>query len=102
MQFRKTSTDYKLDRTRFSFELGEIQITVHLYTWKNMQDFESLDFLFHMYYFTRYRTFLESEVKNPVLLKDLYEKMIKLNLDEPMQSEHEEHAITKLRYMQVE
>ena len=50
----------------------------------------------------RRRTFLESEVKNPVLRKDLYEKMIKLNPDEPTQSEHEERAITKLRYMQVQ
>ena len=50
----------------------------------------------------RRRTFLESEVKNPVLRKDLYEKMIKLNPGEPTQSEHEERAITKLRYMQVQ
>ena len=50
----------------------------------------------------RRRTFLESEVKNPVLRKDLYEKMIKLNPDKPTQSEHEERAITKLRYMQVQ
>ena len=48
-----------------------------------------------------FRTFLESEVKNPVLRKDLYEKMIKLNPDEPTAEEHEEKAITKLRYMQV-
>lgn len=44
---------------------------------------------------------MESEVKNPVLRKDLYEKMMKLNPEEPTQEEHEEKAITKLRYMQV-
>ena len=47
------------------------------------------------------RTFLESEVKNPVLRKDLYEKMIKLNRNEPTAEENEQKAITKLRYMQV-
>jgi len=46
------------------------------------------------------RTFLESEVKNPVLRKDLYEKMIKLDPTEPTPEEHEQKAITKLRYMQ--
>ncbi|ELU11302.1 hypothetical protein CAPTEDRAFT_129324, partial [Capitella teleta] len=46
------------------------------------------------------RTFLESEVTNPVVRKDLYEKMIKLNMDEPTEEEHEQKAITKLRYMQ--
>ena len=48
-----------------------------------------------------FRTFLESEVKNPVLRKDLYEKMIKLDPDQPTLEEHEQKAITKLRYMQV-
>ena len=57
----------------------------------------------HDYFFSIiiFRTFLESEVKNPVLRKDLYEKMIKLNPEEPSQEEHEQKAITKLRYMQV-
>ena len=48
-----------------------------------------------------HRTFLESEVKNPSLRKDLYEKMIKLDPNEPTPEEHENAAITKLRYMQV-
>ena len=39
-----------------------------------------------------FRTFLESEVKNPVLRKDLYEKMIKLNPAEPTQEEHEQKS----------
>jgi 1D-myo-inositol-triphosphate 3-kinase len=43
---------------------------------------------------------MESEVKNPVLRKDLYEKMVKLCPDAPTQEEREEKAITKLRYMQ--
>ena len=47
------------------------------------------------------RTFLESEVKNPVLRKDLYEKMITLDPDAPTTEERENGAITKLRYMQV-
>ena len=47
------------------------------------------------------RTFLESEVKNPALRKDLYEKMTKLNPDEPTAEEHRLKAVTKLRYMQV-
>ncbi|XP_071103820.1 inositol-trisphosphate 3-kinase homolog [Haliotis cracherodii] len=46
------------------------------------------------------RTFLESEVKNPVLRKDLYEKMVKLDPDAPTPAEREQEAITKLRYMQ--
>ena len=40
-------------------------------------------------------------MKNPVLRKDLYEKMLKLDPTEPTQEEHELKAITKLRYMQV-
>ncbi|KAK2158134.1 hypothetical protein LSH36_176g00016 [Paralvinella palmiformis] len=46
------------------------------------------------------RTFMESEVKNQNLRSDLYEKMIKINIDEPTQEEHKQRAITKLRYMQ--
>ena len=48
------------------------------------------------------RTFLESEVKNPVLRRDLYEKMIELDPDAPTPDEREQQAITKLRYMQLE
>lgn len=40
-------------------------------------------------------------MKNPVLRKDLYDKMINLDPDEPTPEEHEAKAITKLRYMQV-
>ncbi|ESO84513.1 hypothetical protein LOTGIDRAFT_132004 [Lottia gigantea] len=46
------------------------------------------------------RTFLESEVKNPVLRKDLYQKMIDLNPNAPTEEERKQEAITKLRYMQ--
>ncbi|CAG5131778.1 unnamed protein product [Candidula unifasciata] len=46
------------------------------------------------------RTFLEAEVKNPVLRKDLYEKMIKVDPNAPTAEEVAEGAITKLRYMQ--
>lgn len=46
------------------------------------------------------RTFMESEVKNPVLRKDLYEKMVKLCPGAPIPEEREQQAITKLRYMQ--
>merc|ERR1712004_44991 len=46
------------------------------------------------------RTFLESEVENPILRKDLYDKMVNINPDEPSEEEHEQKAITKLRYMQ--
>lgn len=47
-----------------------------------------------------FRTFMESEVKNPVLRKDLYEKMVKLCPGAPTPEEREQQAITKLRYMQ--
>lgn len=47
-----------------------------------------------------FRTFMESEVKNPVLRKDLYEKMVKLCPVAPTPEEREQQAITKLRYMQ--
>uniref|UniRef100_A0A914UWM3 Kinase n=1 Tax=Plectus sambesii TaxID=2011161 RepID=A0A914UWM3_9BILA len=46
------------------------------------------------------RTFLEAEVMNPVLRKDLYQKMIKLDPSEPTEEEHANCAVTKLRYMQ--
>ncbi|XP_012944358.1 inositol-trisphosphate 3-kinase homolog [Aplysia californica] len=46
------------------------------------------------------RTFLEAEVKNPVLRKDLFEKMIKLDSEAPTVEERDQAAITKLRYMQ--
>ncbi|XP_021351808.1 inositol-trisphosphate 3-kinase homolog isoform X2 [Mizuhopecten yessoensis] len=46
------------------------------------------------------RTFLESEVKNPVQRKDLYEKMVGLDPNAPTEIERENKAITKLRYMQ--
>lgn len=46
------------------------------------------------------RTFLESEVMNPVQRKDLYQKMIKLDPSEPSDEEHTSCAVTKLRYMQ--
>uniref|UniRef100_A0A2C9L6S0 Kinase n=1 Tax=Biomphalaria glabrata TaxID=6526 RepID=A0A2C9L6S0_BIOGL len=47
------------------------------------------------------RTFLEVEVKNPVLRKDLYEKMVKVDPNAPTAEERAQEAITKLRYMQV-
>jgi 1D-myo-inositol-triphosphate 3-kinase len=47
------------------------------------------------------RTFLESEVKNPALRSDLYEKMVKIDPTAPTEEEHSQGAITKLRYMQV-
>ncbi|KAK7112455.1 inositol-trisphosphate 3-kinase homolog [Littorina saxatilis] len=46
------------------------------------------------------RTFLELEVKNPVLRKDLYEKMVTIDPDAPTEEEKKQEAITKLRYMQ--
>ncbi|KHJ47253.1 inositol-pentakisphosphate 2-kinase [Trichuris suis] len=46
------------------------------------------------------RTFLESEVKNPIKRHDLYEKMVLIDPNEPTAEEHAEEAITKLRYMQ--
>ena len=47
-----------------------------------------------------FRTFLESEVSNTTLRKDLYDKMVKMNPSEPTPEEFERKAITKLRYMQ--
>lgn len=45
------------------------------------------------------RTFLESEVKNTKLRNDLYKKMIAVSPNEPTSEEHEQKAVTKLRYM---
>lgn len=45
------------------------------------------------------RTFLESEVTNTKLRKDLYEKMVNVAPNEPTIKEHEQKAVTKLRYM---
>lgn len=47
------------------------------------------------------RTFLESEVTNPVKRQDLYIKMVGLDPSEPTEEENADKAITKLRYMQV-
>ena len=52
-----------------------------------------------LHYFVR--TFLESAVKNTKLRPDLYEKMIKIDASEPTAEEHENRAVSKLRYMQV-
>ncbi|KAL4217034.1 hypothetical protein ACF0H5_023490 [Mactra antiquata] len=46
------------------------------------------------------RTFLESEVMNSTLRKDLYEKMIALDPAAPSAEEKQSQSITKLRYMQ--
>lgn len=45
------------------------------------------------------RTFLESEVINSKLRNDLYKKMIAVAPNEPTMEEHEQQAVTKLRYM---
>ncbi|KAM7351720.1 inositol-trisphosphate 3-kinase-like protein [Cochliomyia hominivorax] len=45
------------------------------------------------------RTFLESEVGNKTLRPDLYQKMIKVDPLAPTEEEHQQKAITKLRYM---
>lgn len=45
------------------------------------------------------RTFLESEVGNKTLRPDLYQKMIKVDPSAPTAEEHQQKAITKLRYM---
>lgn len=45
------------------------------------------------------RTFLESEVGNQTLRPDLYQKMIKVDPSAPTEEEHQQMAITKLRYM---
>ncbi|KAH0560666.1 inositol-trisphosphate 3-kinase homolog isoform X1 [Cotesia glomerata] len=46
------------------------------------------------------RTFLESEVSNNVARTDLYKKMISVDPNAPTNFEHENQAVTKLRYMQ--
>ena len=46
------------------------------------------------------RTFLESEVSKTVARSDLYQKMIKVDPNAPTDEEHEQQAVTKLRYMQ--
>lgn len=46
------------------------------------------------------RTFLESEVRNPELRHDLYEKMIHIDPLEPTEDERNQTSVTKLRYMQ--
>jgi len=40
-------------------------------------------------------------VKNMELRRDLYDKMVSLDASEPTCEEHEQKAVTKLRYMQV-
>lgn len=47
-----------------------------------------------------FRTFLENEVNNNKKRKDLYQKMIDIDPNEPTEEEKCEQAITKLRYMQ--
>lgn len=46
------------------------------------------------------RTFLESEVSKTTARPDLYQKMIAVDPDGATQLEHEQRAVTKLRYMQ--
>lgn len=46
------------------------------------------------------RTFLESEASKTQARHDLYQKMIAVDPDAPTLHEHEEKAVTKLRYMQ--
>ena len=48
-----------------------------------------------------FRTFLESEVTNPVLRRDLYDKMVALDPAAATAEERESQSITKMRYMQV-
>nr|CAI5831017.1 unnamed protein product [Callosobruchus analis] len=47
-----------------------------------------------------FRTFLESEVTNTVARPDLYQKMIAIDPHAPTEEEHNQQAVTKLRYMQ--
>ncbi|XP_074655554.1 uncharacterized protein LOC141909082 isoform X2 [Tubulanus polymorphus] len=50
------------------------------------------------------RTYLEEELqkarKNPQLRKDMYDKMIEIDPNEPTEDEHKNQGITKPRYMQ--
>lgn len=46
------------------------------------------------------RTFLESEVSKTTARPDLYQKMIAVDPTAPTKKEHEQRAVTKLRYMQ--
>ncbi|XP_058799104.1 inositol-trisphosphate 3-kinase homolog [Phymastichus coffea] len=46
------------------------------------------------------RTFLESEVSKTTARPDLYQKMIAVDPNAPTVEEHEQRAVTKLRYMQ--
>ncbi|CAK9796454.1 Inositol-trisphosphate 3-kinase homolog [Anthophora plagiata] len=46
------------------------------------------------------RTFLESEVSKTTARSDLYQKMIMVDPNAPTKQEHEQRAVTKLRYMQ--
>lgn len=46
------------------------------------------------------RTFLEDEVSNNKARQDLYRKMVFLDPNAPTEEEHEQKAVTKLRYMQ--
>lgn len=45
------------------------------------------------------RTFLESEVSKSTLRCDLYDKMVSVDPTAPTEQEHQQKAITKLRYM---
>ncbi|XP_058815794.1 inositol-trisphosphate 3-kinase A-like isoform X2 [Topomyia yanbarensis] len=46
-----------------------------------------------------FRTFCENEVSNTALRADLYQKMIAVDPSAPTAEEHQQKAITKLRYM---
>lgn len=46
------------------------------------------------------RTFLESEVQKTCARHDLYLKMVQVDPEAPSEEEHEQQAVTKLRYMQ--